>query len=182
MLTGSKVALRARVESDIPILHSGFHEDVETHAVADGRAWRPMAPSAEANPFKVQEPSPEAALFTIVALDDDRVLGDTVLWSIDLHNRNAHIGIGVLPEARGHGFGRDATQVLCRYAFRTLGLQRLQIETNIDNVAMLAVAGRAGFTLEGTLRRAAWANGLFVDEAVLGLLASEWSAAHTDLA
>jgi RimJ/RimL family protein N-acetyltransferase len=47
---------------------------------------------------------------------------------------------------------------------------------------MLGVAARAGFTAEGTLRRASWANGRFVDEAVLGLLASEWSAAQPDLA
>jgi len=175
MLRGREVALRARVESDVPILHSGFYEDVETHAVADGRAWRPMGAGAEANPFKVREPSPDVAAFTIVAIDDERVLGDSLLWSIDLHNRNAHIGMGVLPEARGRGVGLDATEVMCSYAFRTLGLHRLQIETNVDNAAMLAVARRAGFTDEGTLRQAGWANGRFVDEVVLGLLAEDWA-------
>jgi RimJ/RimL family protein N-acetyltransferase len=175
VLKGREVALRARIESDIPILHSGFYEDVETHSQADGRAWRPIGVAAEANPFRVREPSAELAGFTIVAIDDDRVLGDALLWSIDLHNRSAHIGMGVLPEARGRGVGLDATEVLCRYAFRTLGLNRLQIETNVDNMAMLAVAQRAGFTREGTLRQAGWANGQFVDEAVLGLLAVDWS-------
>jgi len=175
VLKGREVALRARIESDVPILHSGFYEDVETHAQSDGRAWRPIGVAAEASPFRVREPSPEVAGFTVVAIDDDRVLGDALLWNIDLHNRNAHIGMGVLPEARGRGVGLDATEVLCRYAFRTLGLHRLQIETNVDNAAMLAVAHRAGFSREGTLRQAGWANGQFVDEAVLGLLAAEWS-------
>jgi RimJ/RimL family protein N-acetyltransferase len=179
MLRGRTVALRARVEADVPILHSGFYEDVETHSTSDGRAWRPMAVEADANPFKVKEPLPDVAVFTIVALDDDRVVGDAVLWSIDLHNRNAHVGLGILPESRGRGFGLDATEIMCRYAFRTLGLHRLQVETNVDNAAMLAVARRAGFSDEGILREAGWANGRFVDEAVLGLLSDAWSGAES---
>jgi RimJ/RimL family protein N-acetyltransferase len=139
-----------------------------------------MASDAEGNPFRVQEPSVEVAPFTVVALDDQRVLGDALLWQIDLHNRRAHIGLGVLREARGRGIGGDVTEVLCRYAFRTLGLQRLQIETGVDNGPMLAVATRVGFTVEGTLRSADWVNGRFVDQVVLGLLAEEWRASHPD--
>ena len=179
MLRGREVALRARIESDVPILHAGLYEDVDTRAEADGRAWRPMASDAEGNPFRVREPSVEVAPFTVVALDDQRVLGDALLWQIDLHNRGAHIGLGVLREARGRGIGGDVTELLCRYAFRTLGLHRLQIETLVDNGPMLAVATRVGFTVEGTLRSAEWVNGRFVDQVVLAL-AEEWRASHPD--
>ena len=41
--------------------------------------------------------------------------------------------------------------------------------------ARLRPATQAGFQREGTLRRAAWANGDFADEVILGLLASEWT-------
>lgn len=178
MLRGRSIALRARIESDVPILHAGLYEDVDTRAAADGRAWRPMASDAEGNPFRVLEPSVDVAPFTVVALDDERVLGDALLWQIDLHNRGAHIGLALLQEARGRGIGGDVTEVLCRYAFRTLGLQRLQIETLVDNDPMLAVTTRVGFTVEGTLRSADWVNGRFVDHVVLGLLAEEWRASH----
>lgn len=180
MLHGREVALRARLESDVPLLHSGLYEDVDTHASADGRAWRPMAPDAEGSQFRVREPSPEVASFTVVALDDGRVLGDALLWQIDLHNRGGHIGLAILPEARDRGVGFDVTDVLCRYAFRTLGLHRLQIETGADNAPMLAVASRAGFVVEGTLRNAGWVNGRFVDQIVLGLLAEGWYGLHPD--
>ena len=178
MLQGREVALRARLDSDVALLHSGLYEDVDAHAAADGRAWRPMAPDAEASQFRVREPSPEVASFTVVAMDDGRVLGDALLWQIDVHNRGGHIGVALLPEARGRGAGLDVTDVLCRYAFRTLGLHRLQIETGADNRAMLAVASRAGFAVEGTLRGAAWVDGRFVDQIVLGLLAEEWYGLH----
>jgi RimJ/RimL family protein N-acetyltransferase len=180
MLHGREVALRARIESDVPILHSGLYEDVDMHSNSDGRAWRPMTHAAEGSPYKVRESSTDVAVFTAVALVDGRVLGDAVLWRIDLHNRAAHIGLALLPEARGRGVGLDVTEVLCRYAFRTLGLHRLQIETTADNAAMLAVSAHAGFTVEGTLRDAGWVNGRFVDEIVLGLLAEDCTAAHPE--
>jgi hypothetical protein len=65
--------------------------------------------------------------------------------------------------------------VLCRYGFAIRGLHRLQIETLTDNHAMIAAATRAGFVREGTLRRAAWVDGCFADEAIFGLLVTEWT-------
>jgi RimJ/RimL family protein N-acetyltransferase len=55
------------------------------------------------------------------------------------------------------------------------GLHRLQVETLADNTAMIRAATQAGFVPEGTLRRAAWVNGAFADEVILGLLATEWT-------
>jgi RimJ/RimL family protein N-acetyltransferase len=181
VLHGREVALRARVESDVAILHAGLYEDVDMHSASDGRAWRPMSAGAEGNQYRVLEPAQDTAVFTVVSRGDGEVLGDAVLWRIDLHNRAAHIGLSVLPAARGRGIGLDATEVLCRYAFRTLGLHRLQIETTVDNAAMRAVSLRAGFTLEGTLRDAGWVSGRFLDEVVFGLLLDEWQQAHPNL-
>jgi len=91
-----------------------------------------------------------------------------------VHHRG---GIALLPLERGRGHGLDTVQVLCRYAFRVLGLHRVQMETNEPNVAMRAMANRAGFTEEGVLRHAAWFDGRFVDEVVLGLVVDDWAEA-----
>ena len=71
---------------------------------------------------------------------------------------------------------RLEVRLLCYYGFAVRGLHRLQIETLADNAAMIAIATRAGFTREGTLRGASWVDGAFADEAILGLLAAEWRA------
>ena len=55
-------------------------------------------------------------------------------------------------------------------------VHRLQAETLSTNTAMIQAASRAGFTREGTLRRAAWVDGEFADEVILGRLAAEWKA------
>jgi RimJ/RimL family protein N-acetyltransferase len=177
VLRGAKVGLRARQESDVLILQSALHDDVETWARSDGRPWRPISPVVSASPYRVrEEPLDSAEPFSVVVLaEDDRLAGEAVLWGIDLHNRIAHLGISLLPEMRGLGLGVDVVRVLCHYGFAVRGMHRLQIETLADNEAMLRAATRAGFTREGVLRRAAWVDGAFLDEVILGQLADEWS-------
>jgi CheY-like chemotaxis protein len=85
--------------------------------------------------------------------------------------RTAHVGISLRPSFRGRGLAIDVLHVLCRYGFDTRGLHRLQLETLADNVPMIRAAERAGFALEGTLRRSAWAGGEFADEVILARLA-----------
>jgi RimJ/RimL family protein N-acetyltransferase len=77
------------------------------------------------------------------------------------------------------GSPSTSSSVLCAYGFTVRGLHRLQFETLADNTSMIRAASRAGFVQEGTLRRAAWVNGEFVDEVIFGLLAENWnSGAH----
>jgi RimJ/RimL family protein N-acetyltransferase len=124
----------------------------------------------------VTGPDNHAACFSVVELATGELAGEALLWDIDLHNRAAHIGISLRPAFRGRGLGADAVRVLCRYGFAIRGLHRLQAETLATNNAMIQAADRAGFTREGTLRRAAWVDGEFLDEVILGLLAAEWKA------
>jgi RimJ/RimL family protein N-acetyltransferase len=176
MLRGELTGLRARHEDDIAVLEAELYEDVETWVRADSRPWRPVPPGAAASQYRVDTETAHSARFSVVELATGELAGEAVLWGIDQHNRAAHVGLSLLPAFRGRGLGTDIVRVLCYYGFTILGMQRLQAETLADNSAMLAAATRAGFTAEGTLRRAAWVNGEFADEVILGILASEWDA------
>ncbi len=167
--------LRARHDSDIPILHARLHDDVATRVRADSRPWRPIPPGP-GSPYRVSGPDDHAACFSVVELASGELAGEALLWGIDLHNRAAHIGISLLPAFRRRGLGTDVNRVLCRYGFAIRGLHRLQAETLADNNAMTQAASRAGFVPEGTLRRSSWVNGDFADEVILGMLATEWEA------
>lgn len=174
MLRGEVAGLRARHEGDVPVLQAELHDDVPTRIRADSRPWRPIPPGSAASPYAVTDPADNVAAFSVVRLSDEELAGEALLWSIDVHNRTAHVGISLRPAFRGRGLGADTVRLLCYYGFAVLGLHRLQIETLADNAAMIAVATRVGFVLEGTLRRSSWVEGAFADEAILGLLASEW--------
>jgi RimJ/RimL family protein N-acetyltransferase len=174
VLRGERVGLRARQEQDVAVLHAELYDDVATAMRADSRPWRP-APLGS-SPYAVGEPSDTSAVFSVIELSSDELLGDAVLWGVDLHNRYGHLGLSLRPLARGRGFAVDAVRVLCYYGFVVRGLHRLQLETLADNRAMLAAATRCGFVTEGTSREIAWVDGAFVDEVIMSLLVDDWRA------
>ncbi|MDH6136715.1 RimJ/RimL family protein N-acetyltransferase [Kitasatospora sp. MAA4] len=181
MLTGQKIGLRARHESDVPVLHAELYEDVATRSRSGSRPWVPIASGSAASPYAVTDPSDAVAHFSVLELASGELAGECVLWGIDAHNRMAHLGMTMRPSFRGRGLGADVVRVLCDYAFAVRGLQRVQLETLTDNAAMSRAALAAGFTQEGVLRRAAWVNGAFADEVIFGLLADEWRSGQIPL-
>ncbi|MFD7429352.1 GNAT family N-acetyltransferase [Streptomyces sp. NPDC059818] len=176
MISSGNIGLRARHASDVQVLQSELYDDVVTRSRADSRPWQPIAPGSEHSPYAIGEPSDDAACFSVVELPAGELAGEALLWGIDTHNRAAHLGISLRPDFRGRDLGTDVVRALCHYGFVVRGLRRLQIETLSDNLPMIKAATRAGFTLEGTLRRSAWVYGAFADEVVLGLLSEEWQA------
>ncbi|GAA2098656.1 hypothetical protein GCM10009801_69850 [Streptomyces albiaxialis] len=174
MLRGSKVALRAQHEDDVPVLQAELYDDVVYHSRAEIGPWRPITPGSKESLVVVDDEDERTAAFSVVDVAGDTLLGIAELWRIDSHNRSAHLGLGLRPSARGKGYGTDAVAVLCHYGFVVRGLRRLQVETLADNAAMLRSAERNGFVREGVLRSSAWVLGEFQDEVLLGLLAHDW--------
>jgi RimJ/RimL family protein N-acetyltransferase len=185
MLCAGKVGLRARDEADIAVLHAELYEDIATYTIADSRPWRPIPADSSASPYAIGEPRDDPARFSVVELAGGEraggeraggeLAGAALLWAIDSHNRSAHLGLSLRPSFRGRGLGTDVVLALCEYGFAVRGLHRLQVDTLASNAAMISAAVRAGFAQEGTLRGADWVNGEFVDEVILGLLASDWA-------
>jgi RimJ/RimL family protein N-acetyltransferase len=62
------------------------------------------------------------------------------------------IGIGLFAEARGQGVGTEALTLVTDYLFGEEHAHRVQLSTDVDNVAMRRSAEKAGFRLEGILR------------------------------
>ena len=174
MLRGEIVGLRAIQDSDIEVFEAELMNDAETRMRSDTRPFRPVAPGSAHSPYRGSGDRADMVPFAAVELATSELVGEALLWGIDLHNRNAHLGLTLRPAFRGKGMGTDIVRVLCRYGFAVRGLHRLQVETLTDNAAMIGAATRAGFVPEGTLRADAWVDGRFADTAILGQLASGW--------
>ncbi len=177
MLRGELVLLRARTEEDARILHAELYEDTETFVRADTRPWVPVPFGPGSPHWPREEPAGAAgaAVFAVAELATGDLAGEALLWGIDLHNRSAHVGLSLRPACRGRGLGADVVRVLCRYGFAIRGLHRLQLETLSDNHAMIAVAGRLGFTREGAARCSSWVAGHWADDVIFGLLDTEFA-------
>jgi RimJ/RimL family protein N-acetyltransferase len=109
----------------------------------------------------------------MLAREGDRIAGWIFLTDVDKGARSAQIGYGVRPHARGRGFATEALVAVSRWALTAGGLQRAWLSVNTDNLASLRVAQKAGFSREGTLRRACLEEDGLHDVVVLALLDDE---------
>jgi RimJ/RimL family protein N-acetyltransferase len=83
------------------------------------------------------------------------------------------IGIVLLPEARGHGYGTLAQRALVRYLFAHTPVNRIEAWTDFDNIAEQRSLEQAGFTREGVRRGAGWRAGAWRDVVLYGILRPE---------
>jgi [ribosomal protein S5]-alanine N-acetyltransferase len=56
------------------------------------------------------------------------------------------------PPFRGRGLASRAVRLVCAYAFAHLGVERIELYVETDNLASRGVARKAGFVEEGVLR------------------------------
>ncbi|NLT54541.1 MAG: GNAT family N-acetyltransferase [Actinomycetales bacterium] len=77
---------------------------------------------------------------------DDSLLGRVGFCGLRLSEGVAEISYWVLPDARRRGVATSAVTSLARWAFDTIGLQRLEIRHSVANVASCAVAVATGFS------------------------------------
>ncbi|HLZ62393.1 MAG TPA: GNAT family protein [Ktedonosporobacter sp.] len=84
-----------------------------------------------------------------------------------------NIGIGLIPEHRGKGYGSEAQKLLVAYLFLTYPIMRVEASTDIENIREQRALEKAGFTREGVLRKAQWRGGTWHDMVVYSKLRGE---------
>jgi len=175
VLKGELVTLRAVERDDIEVLHR-IDSSYETWPELN---YTPYAPKSLEEVLQAFDGEDESSYrgndgfspFAIVV--EEQVAGMCCFWGIDLHNRRAHLGIGLGEEFRGRGIGTDATRVMLRYGFVDRGLHRIQLEVLASNPAAIRSYEKAGFREDGRMRESAWVRGAFVDEVVMSVLATD---------
>jgi RimJ/RimL family protein N-acetyltransferase len=94
----------------------------------------------------------EAASWAVVDAGDV-LLGRMGFQKLNQEDAEAHVAYWVVPAARHRGVASRALSAMTTYAFSELGLHRLQLDHSSGNDGSCGVARRAGYPVEGTLRR-----------------------------
>jgi RimJ/RimL family protein N-acetyltransferase len=89
------------------------------------------------------------------------------------------IGFWGTKEHRGRGYVTEAAVAVSRWAFTRRAVDRVEWRAEVGNTASRAVALRAGFTMEGTLRSAIINKGVRRDCWIGSLLPSDLSLPST---
>ena len=111
--------------------------------------------------------------FCIRGADDGSFYGFAAIVQLDLAANQGEIGYMVAPAARGRGVSTRAVELLTRWGFADLGLERLELRIDVTNVASERVAERAGYRREGVLRNVHFKEGLRCDTGVWSRLGSD---------
>ncbi len=151
-LTGERISLRpfrasdaaAIVEScrdpEIPrftMMAEGLTEDQARLWIENGLEWWPRG----------------VARFAITITPSDRCVGQIGI-QVDLPMRRAEAFYWLDPVVRQQGIASEALELVTGWAFQHFDIVRVQLVTNLDNVASQRTAERCGFRREGILR--AW--------------------------
>ena len=142
-----------------------------------------LPPGAPSDPERVDDwlaadqrlPEPEGSAVHLMMLDRSlgRIVGSISVFHADWETRSAEIGYGVRADQRGQGYATEALAAVAQWALTEGGLQRAWLSTIAENVASQRVAEKAGFRLEGTLRRAGLEDDGLHDLLIFALLDDE---------
>lgn len=168
MLIGEKVCLGPLVQSDAPFLFQWLNA-VEL-ARLNG-SYRPNDQARFDQWFAGVGADPARVTFAIRQSEDLRLLGYLQVINIQPASQVAELGLLIGDvDAQGRGFGQEAIGLAVEFCWRELNLQRLSMFVIGENPRAIAAYGKAGFEIEGVMRRAAYADGRFQDITVMGLL------------
>jgi RimJ/RimL family protein N-acetyltransferase len=88
-------------------------------------------------------------------------------------SRAWNIGIELVPRARGHGYGTEAQRLLAGWLFRATNANRVEAQTDVENLPEQRSLEKAGFTREGITRGCQFRAGAFHDLVVYSRLRSD---------
>jgi RimJ/RimL family protein N-acetyltransferase len=176
ILAGERVRLRGVRDDDLPALAKW---DMDPGRMATLSHW--VAPPSEAaakERIAKWSANDKGDLgFAIETLDDPPVLvGHIGLWGAHPKDRCATLGIALGREYIGCGYGTDAMRVIVGYAFRELGLHRIQLSVASFNPAGIRAYEKAGFVEEGRHRESVLHDGRWYDQVLMSILDHQWAA------
>lgn len=128
---------RQRIAAWLPWIH-GFHslDDAREYTIRTRARWMTR----------------EDLTMGIFERETGRLLGGCGLHRIDWAVRSFDVGYWLRTTAEGHGYMREAIQLLTNLAFDVLAANRVQIRMDVRNHRSRKVAEALGYVMEGTLR------------------------------
>jgi RimJ/RimL family protein N-acetyltransferase len=180
------MAGRVRLE---PLVES--HRDGLARAADDPRIWTHMPSDASGAGFKPWfDASLEVALagreavWAVRRLGDNALVGSTRYLAIEPAHRRLEIGhTWYAPAAWGGAVNPACKLALMRYAFETLGFNRVEFKTDNRNIQSQTAIAKLGAVREGVFRaHMVRRDGSLRDSVYFSIVRNEWPGVRDKLA
>jgi RimJ/RimL family protein N-acetyltransferase len=167
------VVLRPVREDDLTVLDRIF-TDPDTMGPFQWYGWRDLT--------KFRRRWAENGLLTddsgtLMVVRAEEALG-FVSWHKAVTSMSSYcwnVGIALLPECHGRGYGTQAQRLLVRYLFAHTQVQRIEAGTDVENVAEQRALEKVGFQREGVMRGHSFRQGAWHDTVLYSVLRGEVS-------
>jgi len=111
-------------------------------------------------------------LFVILKKDGTRI---GLMWHFTNQPYGTmELGCFLVPSERGKEYGAEATRLLVDYLFLHRDIVRIETLTNVRNKPAQRALDKAGFRVEGTIRKRHLVRGVWNDFYLLSILREEW--------
>ena len=140
------------------------------------RPWSYLPETSE--DFRDMLVRPLGESYLICRNEDGALAGSASLGHIVFGNlRNAYLGYSAFVPHQHRGLMTEGLELVLRHAFGTLGLHRVEVNVQPDNVRSIALAERLGFRREGYSPRYLKIGGRWRDHVRFAMLADEFAPA-----
>lgn len=117
----------------------------------------------------------EEALFDIVTIDDDKLIGTVGLERISHVHRKATLGIFIGDkDYLSKGYGTEAIRLLLDYGFNYMNLNNIKLDVLETNERAKKCYKKCGFKEYGRRRQSHFINGKYYDSIEMDILAEEF--------
>lgn len=172
-LVGKKVYLKPASPDDFMEIHGWFN--ASDPQLQSCHRIKIVSPQEKVELIKKRESRDDEAAFVIVAKDDNRLIGHMNYFHLNMLNRSAELGYLIAPHERETGFAKEALELLIKYLFLELDLNRVYAQTASINKASVRLLDSLGFQLDGTLRQHHYYQGQLYDDLLYSLLRFEYN-------
>ncbi|WP_371365416.1 GNAT family N-acetyltransferase [Sporomusa rhizae] len=170
MLQSKKVCLRTVRESDLELIYK-----LMTDVSEKGEYWLIDIPAEPAFRRGFAERGFWHDNFGRLLMVDQeqagRIIGEIIYYRNADYRAGYEVGYQIFKrEDRGKGYMSEALALFSSFLFESKPIPRLQLTVIAGNEASRKVAEKCGYRYEGTLRKAAFHAGKYVDLELFGLL------------
>jgi RimJ/RimL family protein N-acetyltransferase len=161
MLIGARATIGALAPADLGPMYCWANDP---EAARLNGAFRPVDLLAYKMWFDNIGKDASKVVFGIRRRNETVIIGFVEITNISSINQSAEIGIRIGSENdRNRGFGKEALGLALGYCWNHLNLRRVSLNVLGHNKRAIKVYQAAGFKKEGTLRRACFVDGRWID-------------------
>lgn len=165
------IRLRPVAEADLPLLERLFRDPVEASQYGFF-GWKNLG---EVRRQWERDGGIGADFGRLSVVREEEFLGDVSWHKVTTGPTSFcwNIGIALLAQARGRGYGTRAQRLLVEYLFAHTQVNRIEAGTEVTNVGEQRALEKAGFVREGVLRGSCFRHGAWRDMVGYSILRDE---------